>query len=116
MASCFASLVSRSHRSALMEPAAAARGRPSRHHRLQKDMLARLGDESEDGGQGPGQDPCLAARKLRQRLAPVVESLLKRADAVQQLIKRPGETGGADAPFHGIAQGHLFEGEQEVGA
>ena len=99
-----------------MEGAAAAVGRPSRHHRLQKDMLARLGDESEDGGQRPGQDARLPARKLRQRLAPLVESLFERAAAVQQLVKRPGEPGGAGATLHGIAQRHLFEGEQEVGA
>ena len=72
--------------------------------------------KSEDGGHGPGQDTRSPARKLRQRFAPGVESPFERAAVVQQCIKRPSESCGTGAALHGIAQRHLFEGEQEVGA
>ena len=39
-----------------------------------------------------------------------------RAAAVQQPIERLSEPGSAGATFHGIAQRHLFEGEQEIGS
>jgi hypothetical protein len=53
-----------------------------RHHGFEEDVLAPLGDESEDSRQWRGEHARLSARQFGQRFAPVVELLFDRAGAV----------------------------------
>ena len=81
---------------------------------LKKKKLFRPGQEAEDRGHWPRQDPSLAARKTRENFAPEDEPALERSVAVEKveetLRESPGGLGGTDR----VSEGHFFEGKKKM--
>src|SRR5581483_4191826 len=65
---------------------------------------------------GPGEDPRLLPRERRDDLAPAPELLLRAARAVNEIIQARRERARARRRFHGVAEGHLLEGEEQIGS
>src|SRR5215210_3458232 len=91
-------------------------GRRARDVRLEEDVEVWLGDESEDGRDGPGQDSRLFTRQRGDQLAPALELTPCIAAAVGEVVESFSDSLRALRRLDGIAQGHLLKGEEEIGS